>query len=130
MIEFVRQSIAGKLGRGTTANCSTDDLYEVLRNDRRRAVIRTLGAEGSMGIGDLSRRLAGREMGVPPEVVGSEKRKNLYIALHQSHLPKMDGAGLLRYDEQSGVVSPCDGVRAVVRAMEDLEAVAEKEGDE
>ena len=78
-----------------------DTVYEMLRNKRRRLVIFTLAEYGRpydglgpyISVGDVAEILveASRE---------SPTRKAVYVGLIQEHLPKLDDAGILSYDER------------------------------
>ena len=92
-----------------------DELFELLANRRRRHIMHTLMNEGeTVDIGDLSQQIAAWEDGLEFEEVSSTDRKRVYTALQQSHLPKMDKAGVIEFDRDRGVVEPTP-------ALEDVE---------
>lgn len=92
-----------------------DELFELLSNQRRRHILHTLIHEdGSVDIGDLSQEIAAWEDGLAFEEVSSTDRKRVYTALQQSHLPKMDKAGVVQFDRDRGTVEPTP-------ALEDVE---------
>ena len=85
-----------------TVNMDQDDLFHLLANERRRILIRlapdlNLGSEYT--VSDLSEYLTRKEMGGEASVLTSDARKNSYISLIQTHLPRMDKAGVLSFDE-------------------------------
>jgi hypothetical protein len=93
------------------AEPTRDAVFEVLGNDRRRLVIRTLReADGSIELGELAERVAARENDIPVREVSYQQRKRAYTALQQSHLPKMDDAGALHYDSDRGVIEASEGL--------------------
>ena len=103
----------GQQNQETTVKIATDGgckqepslevgtVYEMLRNERRRLVIFTLAEHGRtyeglgpyISVGDVAEILveASRE---------SPTRKAVYVGLIQEHLPKLDDAGILSYDER------------------------------
>lgn len=82
-----------------------DELFELLSNQRRRHILHTLMQEdGSVDIGDLSQEIAAWEDGLAFDEVSSTDRKRVYTALQQSHLPKMDKAGVVEFDRDRGTV--------------------------
>lgn len=92
-----------------------DELFELLSNQRRRHILYTLMCEGeTVDIGELSQRIAAWEDDLEFEEVSSTDRKRVYTALQQSHLPKMDTAGVIEFDRDRGVVEPTP-------ALEDVE---------
>ncbi len=83
-----------------TSTLDEGDIHDVLRNDRRRAVIESLLEDGDHGtIRDLSERIAPFESGEdpPPRNI----RQSVYVSLHQTHLPKLEGLGIVDYDTDS-----------------------------
>ncbi|MFC7137327.1 hypothetical protein ACFQRB_14460 [Halobaculum litoreum] len=52
----------------------------------------------SAEIGELAEHVAAWENGVDVAEVDSTQRRRAYVALHQTHLPRLDEAGVLRYE--------------------------------
>ncbi|MEF8773816.1 MAG: hypothetical protein V5A37_03760 [Halobacteriales archaeon] len=89
------------------ADLSKSEIFDLLRNQRRRFVIHYLKAEeGSVELGHLATRVAAWEYGVAPEAVTSSQRKRVYTTLQQSHLPKLDDADIVEFDSSRGVIRP------------------------
>jgi DNA-binding transcriptional ArsR family regulator len=95
-------------GSGSTVGAGTMDretVFDILSNRRRRYVLHFLrGREEPVEIRELSERIAAWENDCLPERVTSKERKRVYAALHQSHLPKMDREGVVRYDPDRGTI--------------------------
>lgn len=84
-----------------------DELFEVLSNRRRRFTIHALEQRDEPSdLGDLAERVAAWEYDVDVDEVGHAERKRVYTALQQSHLPKMEEAGVVEFDKREGVVAP------------------------
>ncbi|ELZ20147.1 hypothetical protein C477_07006 [Haloterrigena salina JCM 13891] len=91
-----------------------DELFELLSNRRRRHILHTLMDEAeTVDIGDLSQEIAAAEDGLAYEEVSSSDRKRVYTALQQSHLPKLDKAGVVEFDRDRGVVEPTPALENV-----------------
>lgn len=60
-------------------------------------------AEGELSVQELSKRIAEVETGESPPP--KKTRQSAYVALHQTHLPKLDELGIADYDRQSKTVS-------------------------
>jgi hypothetical protein len=60
--------------------------------------------QGPAELGELAERIAGWENGTSRDAVQSTERKNVYTALRQFHLPKMEEMGVVRFDERDGTV--------------------------
>jgi len=96
-------------GPDPPAGLPRDEAFDVLRNQRRRFVLHHLTAsDGAVELGDLATRVAAWENDVGPEAVTADQRKRVYTTLQQSHLPRLDEAGIVEYDADRGVVSPTD----------------------
>ncbi len=94
---------------------SEDDLFELLSNQRRRYILdELLCKEQTLEIGPLAQGIAAHEDGLEYQEVSSKDRKRVYTALQQSHLPKMDKAGIVDFDRDRGTVRPTP-------ALEDIE---------
>ncbi|MFW5905545.1 MAG: DUF7344 domain-containing protein [archaeon] len=86
---------------------SEDDLFEVLSNRRRRYAVHAIKQEGeAVELGDVAERVASWEYDVAESELSYDERKRVYTALQQSHLPKMDDAGIVAYDKERGVIEP------------------------
>lgn len=88
---------------GATEALSKDDLFHLLSNSRRRNVLRYLVArEERVDMRDVAERIAAREHDVEVQNLRSKQRQRVYIALYQSHLPKLDEFGVIEYDRSRG----------------------------
>lgn len=90
--------------RGRT-QLSRDVLFDLLRNRRRRLVMRYLATHEDADIGELAEHIAAVENGTDPEALSSSERKRVYVSLYQSHLPKLAEAEVVDYDKERGTVS-------------------------
>jgi len=88
---------------------SKGDVFEVLRNQRRRYVLHYLkGDGGPVELGDLAQQVAAWEYETTTEEVTPAQRKRVYTTLQQTHLPKMDEVGILAFDSDHGVIQSTD----------------------
>lgn len=93
-------------------------IFDVLRNSRRRMVLRYLLRESEpVQMGDLAEHVARLEHDAGYGPVSSKQRKRVYVALYQSHLPRMRDAELVTYDE-SKVVALSDAAAAIEPFLE------------
>lgn len=101
---------------GESTTVGLDELLELLSNRRRRYVWLCLGdASGPVSLRELSRRAAARETDSPPNDVRYEDRKSVYTSLQQYHCPKLAEHGLVRYDDERGVVERTADVKRAYR---------------
>lgn len=74
-------------------------VFDVLGNRRRRLVTYVLArTDEPVDIGTLAERVAALEADTSTEEITYAQRKSVYTGLHQTHLPKMEQAGLIASD--------------------------------
>ncbi len=100
--------------RPDTEFLSKGEVFEVLRNQRRRYVLQYLKQDDRpVELGDLAQQVAAWEYETTPDSVTPEQRKRVYTTLQQTHLPKMDEANILSFDSDSGVIESTNLTRDV-----------------
>lgn len=83
-----------------------DLTFEILKNQRRRLVLSHLRTvDGESTIGDLAEHIAAIENDCDVQALGAQQRKRVYIGLYQCHLPKMDDAGVISFNQSRGNVA-------------------------
>lgn len=93
---------------------SKGEIFEVLRNQRRRYVLQYLKQDSRpVELGDLAQQVAAWEYDTTPEEVTPEQRKRVYTTLQQTHLSKMDESGILVFDSDEGVIEATDRTRDI-----------------
>ncbi|MFC4407727.1 DUF7344 domain-containing protein [Haloarchaeobius iranensis] len=83
------------------------EIHSVLSNERRRLVLKQLRRNGGAStLRELSESIAAEETGEspPPRNI----RDSVYASLHQTHLPKLDGLGIVKYDSNTKSVALTD----------------------
>lgn len=78
-------------------------LFEALSSERRRTTILVLNEFGkSVNLSRLSDRISEIEFGR----YNSDERKRIYVGLYQTHLDKLDKAGIIDYNEKNKLITP------------------------
>jgi hypothetical protein len=107
---------------------SKDTTFSVLKNRRRREVLKRLRAEdGEAKLSDLAEYIAAKENDIEIRELSSDQRKRVYIGLYQCHLPKMDDSGVIRFDKNRGDVELLEPATELFDYLESDEATAESE---
>ncbi|WP_323190167.1 hypothetical protein [Halostella sp. PRR32] len=89
-----------------------DAVFECLSHTRRRYAIRCLREyEEPMALADLADEIAVRENGSPITEIPADDVKRIYLSLYHNHLPKLDSAGIARYDQEGDMVRLADDER-------------------
>lgn len=82
-----------------------DVVFDILRNRRRRLVLSAIEEkDGSTTLSDLAEHIGGIENSKPPHALNAQERKRVYVGLYQCHLPKMDDAGAIEFEQNRGTV--------------------------
>lgn len=98
----------------TVPELTEDELFDVLSNRRRRYAVHLLEREdGPLRLGPLAEQIAAWEHEIDREVVSCAQRKRVYTALQQIHLPRMDEAGIVAFDDRAGIVEPTEAMDAM-----------------
>ena len=104
-----------------------DDLFHLLQNSRRRAVLRYLrGREGPVRMRDVAEQVAAWEHDTTVAALRSDERQRVYVALYQSHLDTLADAGVIEYDKSRGVLEPrplLDHVAAYTNPPEPVDSI-------
>jgi hypothetical protein len=93
------------------------EIHNILANQRRRVALEHLGSvPGRTTVRELSEVIATAETGEspPPRNV----RESVYISLHQTHLPKLHGLGIVDYNRETKEITLLDAARDVDLYME------------
>ena len=81
------------------------EVFDILSNDRRRHALHyLLASDEGTDIGELSEQIAAWENDESLEQVTSDERRRVYVSLHQTHLPRMDDAGILQYENSRDTI--------------------------
>lgn len=82
---------------------SRDRVFDILSSPRRRYVLYYLREHGGpVKLTALAEELAAWEHDTTVDELGPQARKRVYVSLYQTHVPKLEDAGLIDYDSDSG----------------------------
>jgi len=74
------------------------EIFELLSNHRRRYTIQFCKENGSATLSELAEHIAAIEQDKSPAEISSSERKRVYTSLQQTHLNRLEDAGMIRYD--------------------------------
>lgn len=89
---------------------SQDEVYDLLSNPRRRFIISYLREHDQTRLQDLASTLAAWENETSVDQLTNQQRKRVYVSLYQTHIPKLEDAGVITYDQDSGRVAIRDRI--------------------
>lgn len=102
------------------AEFSQDQIFDLLSNRRRRYVLNfLLRVDRPVSIQELSKELATWEFDVDQEDLTDQQEKRIYVALYQTHIPKLEDAGVIEYDSDAGLVELTDDAQRLQPYVEE-----------
>lgn len=122
-MKFQGPSLPGPLGSGDGGEpLPREQVFDVLSNDRRRCVLQYLKRHDDrrVELRELVDHVAAWENDMTPREVDSDARKRVYTALRQSHLPKLEKAGVVEYEHLRGEVELTDQASEVQLYLEQV----------
>ncbi|WP_207591731.1 DUF7344 domain-containing protein [Halomontanus rarus] len=77
-----------------------DAIFEMFAHHRRRYALRGLRMhDNPMALADLADEVAIRENEAPITEISPEAVKRIYLSLYHTHIPKLEDAGFVQYDQ-------------------------------
>ncbi len=84
-----------------------DEVFQLLGNSRRRAAIQHILEHERIGNKELTWLVAEEEYGLPREEISSDERHTIYVSLSQTHLPRLEKAGVIEIEGERGSTGDC-----------------------
>jgi len=82
-----------------------DVVFDILSSARRRYVLYLLRTEDApVELTELAEDVAAWENDTTVAELTKQQRKRVYVSLYQTHVPKLEDAGLVNYDQDTGEV--------------------------
>ncbi|MDS0475086.1 ArsR family transcriptional regulator [Natrinema sp. 1APR25-10V2] len=81
------------------------EVFHILGNDRRRAIVQLLADEGGqVDVSDVANEIAAAESDTSP--VPNNLYKSVYVSLQQTHLPQLEEDAVIEYDSDAKTIQP------------------------
>ncbi|WP_222916537.1 hypothetical protein [Natrinema sp. SYSU A 869] len=94
-----KPSTAGETGQDDQSR--EGEIFDLLSNQRRRYTIHYCKREGEpVSLGDLAEHVAAWELDKEVEEITSAERKRAYTSLQQTHLPTLERADIIEFDDR------------------------------
>lgn len=88
-----------------TDSLEESDVFHILGNDRRRAIVQLLAEEsGQVDVSDIASEIAASETDTTP--VPNNLYKSVYVSLQQTHLPQLQEDAVIEYDSDAKTIQP------------------------
>lgn len=104
--EEIPDEITETTDSSTPDQLSKDEIFDLLKNRRRRQILAYLSeTDETATLSELAEQIAAWENDIEIRELNSAQRKRVYVALYQTHLPKMDDAGVIEYNQDRGLIT-------------------------
>ena len=127
--EAVADDAATETGEETAAetvateqkpNLPLDQVFEILKNRRRREVLHYLDDNGGTAtLSDLAEHIAALENDTTVAAISSSQRKRVYVGLYQCHLPKMDDMDIVDFEQNRGTIELAQNADQLEQYLQD-----------
>ncbi|MCW8172657.1 ArsR family transcriptional regulator [Natrialba swarupiae] len=89
------------------------DVFHILGNDRRRAIVQLLAQESSqVDVSDVATEIAATESDTSS--VPNNLYKSVYVSLQQTHLPQLEEDRVIEYDSEAKTIEPGSNFESVL----------------
>lgn len=99
--------------------CDLDSLYRALADRKRRLAVQCLSEHRELTLPDLAELVTERECEMALHEVSEERVRDVYLTLYHRHIPILEDAQLLTYQQEHDIVVEADAKRATLRAAEE-----------
>lgn len=82
-----------------------DELYALLSNSRRRAIVRIMLEHERLDFSELVDKVTEMEYGLPIEQISSDERHTIYVSVAQSHSDRLEQSDIIKRERDTGTVS-------------------------
>lgn len=110
-----------KAGMGESGNSvgqSLDDVFDLLSNQRRRYVLSCLAdTTQPLVLTSLAEDVAICENESPRTEISKEEVRTVRTSLYNSHIPKLVDAGVVKYNQERGLIRGVDSADMVERVL-------------
>ncbi|RQG93762.1 DUF7344 domain-containing protein [Natrarchaeobius oligotrophus] len=129
MMSTLTKYVGDLIQRPQPSPLTVDEASSAIENERRRLIVDVVSRiDDRITIRKLSEIVASAELEKPAGQLTSKERKRVYVALYQTHLPKLDDVDVIDYDQDRGVVEEGDAFGHALRILESVRAECDSNG--
>lgn len=114
---------------GARVPITEDQLFQILADSRRRAVINrlaTMDHDEAVRRVELAREIAAMETHMSPEHVPDERVRPVDVDLYRTHFPMLDDAELIRWNVAEAEVAPANSIAPVAEWLREAEGFTDR----
>jgi hypothetical protein len=103
----------------TAGGTELQSTFRALASPRRRVALRCLQAHRTVVLADLAEYVAEREADASVVDIPPERVQRVYFSLYHRHVPALEDADLVRYDQEADVVTVTERTSEALAAARD-----------
>lgn len=96
-----------------------DMVFQALADGRRRHAITCLQKHHTVSLADLAEFVAEKEQGADRAEISDEQVRDIYLSLYHTHLPKLEAAQFVHYEQQHDMVVRTEDTRSTLEEARD-----------
>lgn len=96
-----------------TGTIDRQTAHDLLASERRRHVLGCLATHGRLALPDLADEVAERERDAPLPQIPEDEVLTTSLSLYHAHVPKLERANVVSYDQDRDVVALADAADAL-----------------
>ena len=105
-----------------------ESVFRAVADERRRLALDCVTEHRLLTLPDLAEEVTERETGESVAELPPEKIAETYFSLYHNHVPKLERAGLVRYEQEDDLVVQADGaVGTLAEARDELATILDEE---
>lgn len=109
LVEGVGRTEVGRRATGGVVERPSAGIEDPLSDRYRRSAVGYLReSDGPVRVAELARHVVARTADKPPDVVSLDEQKRMYTALQRTHLPLLEGTGVVALDPATETVELAD----------------------
>jgi DNA-binding transcriptional ArsR family regulator len=95
--------------------CGLDAVFRALADERRRIALSSLGGHETLTLPDMAEFVAERERSAPLTSIDAAVVRDVYLSLYHTHVPVLEDAGVVRYEQERDLVTRTDQYEPLLR---------------
>lgn len=100
----------------------SEDVFGVLSHPRRRFLLYVLTLDDQWTLPALATRLAAWEHDIDETAVDDRLHERMYVSLYHTHVPRLEKARALRFDERTDTIVPGEYTEELLTVLEGVSA--------
>lgn len=105
----------------------SEDIFAVLAHPRRRFLLSALATDDQWTLPALATTLAAWEQDIDEAAVDERTRDRMYLSLYHTHVPELEQADAIRFDERDESITPGEHTEDLLAVLNGVSASLEQQ---